>query len=293
MGVADWTVQFNLQSTVYTDHPIPGSTAPNPLPLNVPVTFPGGTAGIYRLRPDGCQIQNVVRETKDFVPQSDGSILHHRFVAGMEMTLAVQMWLPNDNIACSQPDGLLQVMVDTFEGYLYGLLNAGDDEGRLFWTPPGQLARMMQDIRLLSYWTEQQSPGAPFEIGVTIDTARPYLEDHAQLSPAIPGVVVNPGNRMAFPVFKIFGGSWVLTNTTTGVQMTFNDSLPGCPSIGGGYVEIDTFRNTAYKNGSGANCKPGIVVTSSEFPLLVPGNNTFTCPGAGGGSVALVNGAWA
>jgi hypothetical protein len=290
MGVTDWTTQFNLRSTVYTANPIPGSVAPDPLPINVPITFSGGDIGVYRLRPDGCSIQNVVRETKDYVPQGDGSILHRRFVAGMEMSLAVQMWQPNDKIAC---DSILQKMVDTLEGYLYGLLNAGDDEGRLFWTPSGQLARMMQDIRLLSYWEESQAPGSALEVRFTIDTARPYLEDHAQLSPGIPGTVVNPGNRPAYPVWKIFAGTFTLTNVTTGQKLEFNDTQPGCPSIGGGYVEINTFRNTVYKNGSGANCKPGIVMVSSDFFPLVPGNNVITCAGAGGGSVCLVNAAWA
>lgn len=290
MGVTDWSVQFNLLSTDYTDFPIPGTVAPSPLPINIPITFTGGEQGIYHLRPDGCSLTNTVRETKEFVPQGDGAILHRRFVGGMEMTLAVQMWQPNDRIAC---DSILQTMVDTLEGYLYGLLNAGDDEGRLYWTPSGQLARMMQDIRLLSYWTETQAPGGPFEVTFQIDCARPYLEDHAQLSPAVPGTVVNPGNRPAFPVWKIFASAFTLTNATTGQVLQFDDSQPGCPNVGAGYVEINTFRNTVYLNGASSNLKPGIVMVNSDFFMLVPGNNVITCPGAGGGSVCLVNGAWA
>lgn len=290
MGVTDWTTQFNLLSTDYTDFPIPGSVAPSPLPINVPITFAGGELGIYHLRPDACKLSNTVRETKEFVPQGDGAILHRRFTGGMEMGLTVQMWQPNDQIACG---AILQTMVDTLEGYLYGLLNAGDDEGRLTWTPAGQLQRMMQDIRLLTYWEEAQAPGAAFEVSFSIDCARPYTENAAQLSPAVPGTVVNPGNRPAFPVWKIFSGAFTLTNVTTGQVLQFNDAQPGCPSVGGGYVEINTFRNTVYLNGSGANLKPGIVMVNSDFFTLVPGNNVITCPGAGGGSVCLVNAAWA
>ena len=100
MPLADWTVPFKLTSTVYTNNPTPLGTADNPLLLNDPVTLPGGNIGIYRLKNDACTLTNSVRSTKDFVPQGPGAILHRRWVAGMEMALTLQLWEPNDKIAC-------------------------------------------------------------------------------------------------------------------------------------------------------------------------------------------------
>jgi hypothetical protein len=301
MAIADWTVPFRLTSTPYTDHPIPATTAPNPLPINTATTLVGGESVIYRLKPDGCSMTNVVRETKDYVPQADGAILHHRFVGGMEAQLTFQMWQNDSKIAC---DHILQEMVDTLEGYLYGLINAGDNEGRLTWAPVGGASgapgsngyRMMEDIRLLSYPVESQAPGAPLEVVVTIDCERPYCEDETQLSPAVPGTVVNYGNRPTYPVYKIYGNytSFTLKNTTTGEQFAYDGALPGAMAVGpGDYMEIDTFHNTLYLNGAGANLKPGVVMVDSDFSPLVPGNNVITCPGVGAASIALVNAAWA
>jgi hypothetical protein len=311
MPLADWTVPFNLTSKVYTNHPIPLGTAPDPLPINSAVTFPGGDAGIYFLRPDGCSLQNQVRQTKEFVPQQDGAILHRRFLAGMEMNLAIQLWDTADKVACFS---LLQDMLDTLMGYLYGLLNAGDNEGRISWTPEGESTRMLDDIRLLSYPVESQQPGGPYEIGVTLDCALPYAENLTQLAPAVPGTVINYGNRTTFPVWQIYNGSganfaFTLTNSTTSESFAFDDSLPGCANVGvGEYVEIDTFRNSVTKVKPAAvapvtaadvlsNVAAGVAMLDTGFFLLVPGSNvitlTATTGSIGASSKGLINAAWA
>jgi len=296
MPLADWTVPFELTSAVYA-----GATT---LSFNTPVVFSSGT-GTYFLRGDGCALNNQVRQTKDFVPQEDGAILHRRFTGGMEMNLAIQLWENDTQIAC---DTLLQEMLDELMGYLYGLLNACDNEGRVSWLPDGgsstsSTARMLEDIRLLSYPVESQQPGSPFEVNVTVDTAWPYAADLTQLGPSVPGAVVNNGNRPTFPVWKIYGpfNSFTLTNTSVGTatthpQFKYDGSLPGAMAIAGGdYIEINTFKNTAYRNGNLTNLKPGIVMLSSEFFTIPPGSNTITLTygGAGGASVGLINAAWA
>jgi phage-related protein len=142
---------------------------------------------------------------------------------------------------------------------------------------------------------ESQQPGSPYEITVTVDCALPYAEDLTQQSVAIPfggAVVTNYGNRPSYPVWKINAGLFTLTNVTTGDSFSFDDTLPGCANVGAGYVEIDTFRNTAYLNGSGANLKPGIVMSSSDFFLIPPGANTITISGGNTGT-CLLNSAWA
>ena len=309
MAITDWTVPFLLRSRVYTNSPSPGGVSDNPLPINSIVTFPSGT-GYYLLREDGCSLVNQVRSTKEFVPQADGSILHCRFVAGMEMTLAIQMWQDAHTLAC---DTLLKEMVDTLNGYLYGLLNAGDNDGRIDWLPSGNSSvgssyRMLEDIRLLTYPAESHQTGSPYEVTVTLDTEWPYAVDETQLAPTFvggSGTITNYGNRPTYPVWKIYGpyDGFVITNLTTGDTFSYDSLQPSAPNIGvNDYIEIGTFKNTSFKNGSGANCDPGIVMATSDFFTIPPGTNSISVVYTGAVNVpdpvnndsttALINAAW-
>ena len=301
MPLADWSVPFTLTSAVYSA---------TPLDINTPVVFTAGT-GIFLLRPDGCTLTNQVRQTKDFVPQADGAILHRRFTGGMEMNLAIQLWENDTQIAC---DTLLQEMLDDLMGYLYNLINAGDNEGRISWVPSGgsstaSTGRMLDDIRLLSYPAESQQPASPYEIAVTVDCALPYAEDLTQATPGISGgggTVINYGNRPSYPVWQVYNASganlaFTLTNTTTGDSFSFDDTLPGCADIASGqYVEIDTFRNSVTKVAAGpvlSNVAAGVVMTTSDFFSIPPGSNTITLVATtgsiGGSSRCLINSAFA
>lgn len=287
MPLADWTVPFELTSADYS------ATA---LKFNTPIVG----SGIYLLNQQSCFLDNQVRATKENVPQMDGAILHHRFLAGMEMGLAVQLWQDTSNIAC---DTLLQTMLDTLMGYIYGLLNAEDNRGRISWLPDGNSSanssqRMLDDIRLLTYPTQGQNGGA-VEITFSVDCALPYAEDLTQDSVALGASVTAPnlGNRSTYPVFKIDGPftNFILTNVSTGLQIVYDSTLPpgtGLAVGGGDYIEIDMFRNTAYLNGDQSNLKPGIDILSSDFFPLIPGNNTITLAGASTGTI-LINSAWA
>lgn len=277
--ISDWSLPFSLTSAVYSGNPLAFNTANAQM----------GT--LFVLNRDSCELRNTVRATKEFIPEFDGAILHRRFAGGMEMDLAVQLWETSGSVAC---DDTAQSMLDLLNGYLYGLLNAGDNEGRLSWEVPDTSDRMLDDLRLLSYPTMKFVEGV-IQVEFTVDTALPYAEDLTQLSPSIPGNVTNAGNRPTYPVWQIYGAfsSFTLTNTTNGDTFAYDDSQPGAPNIGGGdYIEIDTIRNTAFKNGDGANCLPGIVL-GSDFFSIPPGTHAITCPGVGGASVALVNAAWA
>ena len=300
MGIVDWTTLFELTSSDYADSPIPGSVVPTPpgdgrLPLNQAIAFNNGT-GYYRLVSEACSLTNTVRETKDFIPQADGSILHRRFLGGMEMGLTVQMWAEG-TIAC---DELLQEMVDVLNGYLYGLLNAGDNRGRISWAlPGGGNDRMLDDLRLLGFPVESQQRGSPFQMAFTVDTYYPYAED---LTPTIEamdpvgGVITNSGNRPTYPVWRMYDGIYfTITNVTTGDVFQFDSSQPGCPTVNiGDFVEINTFRDTIFLNGNGANLKPGIVMVNSDFFTLPPGANTISISGLpiAAGSECEINSAW-
>ena len=241
MPLADWAVPFLLTSADYSA---------TKLDINTQTAN-----GLYLLRPEGCSLVNQVRSSKEFVPQEDGAILHRRFAAGMEMTLAIQLWEDTTKIAC---DSLLQEMLDTLMGYLYGLLNASDNEGRIQWLPDGFSSaasnyRMLDDIRLAAYPSESQQPGSPYEITVTVDCELPYAEDVTQVSQSLSGgsgTIVNYGNRPLYPVWKIYGpfASVTITNTTDpdAPQFVWDESLPGAGAAitNAQYLEIEAFRNT-------------------------------------------------
>lgn len=289
MPIADWSVDFNLRSRVW-------ATGSQLLPFNQTVIFPSGE-GTYLLRQDGCKLStpgDAVRAQKENVPEADGSILHCRYVAGMEMQLAIQLWEKDrDRPAC---DELLQEMLDELMGYLFNLINAGDDDGRISWTPKGENTRMLDDIRLLTYPSESHPPSGIMEIGVTLDCALPYSEDELQLAPTIPGDVVNGGNRPTYPVWKVFGPTTYFTieNTDTGESFSWDGAAPGMPVIGPtDYLEINTFDNTVFKNAIGSNLMGGIVMSISEFFLIPPGTSAISLSSGGAASVGLINAAWA
>jgi phage-related protein len=97
-------------------------------------------------------------------------------------------------------------------------------------------------------------------------------------------VLNNTGNAVMYPVFQVTGGgAFTLSNDTTGLAIIFTGSYSG-------YAEIDTFRNTIYQNGSGANLKDGIDVENSDFFGLVPGNNVISI--SGGSVTVLWQAAW-
>lgn len=287
MPIADWTVDFSIRDRIWA----PGSEE---LLLNQSIAFSAG-AGAYMLRQDGCKLGPTVRAQINDVPQGDGSILHCRYVTGMQMDLAIQMWEADlEKPAC---DDLLQEMLDELMAYLYNLINAGDNDGRVFWKPAGVDQRMIDDCRLLVYPVETHPDSGIMEIAVTIDTQWPYAVDAAQLEPVIPGNVVNAGNRPTYPV-------WIITypvtyttvaNSDTGEQFSWDSSRPGTGGAlnPGEYLEIDTFRNTIYKNGVGANLKAGIVMDSSEFFSIPPGTSPITLSEGGVTSHGLINAAWA
>lgn len=290
--IADWSVPFFLTSQVYSSSD-----------LAINQLLAGG--GYYFLRSEGCDLRNTVRAQKNDIPQADGAILHRRFTSGMEMDLAIQFWETPDQIAC---DTLQKTMLDDLMGYLYGLLNAGDNEGRIYWQPAGNsstvsIYRMLDDIRLLTYPKVTQLPNAlGIELTFTVDCALPYAEDLTPQTTPTTNLAVgnttitNYGNRPLYPVFRIYSGNFTLSNTTTNFQFVFDDSLPGVlnPLGSGDFVEINTLNNTAYLNGDEDNLKPAIQVAYSDFFMLVPGDNVINLTQSSlGTSYVEHNNAWA
>lgn len=270
-AVPDWSLPMTLTSPAGT------------LLLNQEVP----SLGAFFLDGDGCKFNIGVRSTKDHVPQSDGDILHHRFLTGTEMPLKIQLWesAERNKVAC---DALLETMLDTLTRHMRALLNAGDNEGRLAWNiPSGGNIRILDDIRLLVYPDYTQDPSAMGStVLATVDSQFPYAQDLTQQSTDIADgateTLDNTGSADYFPVFQVQGptSGFSLSNLTTGVVFDYDSTLPGAVAIGGGdYAEIDTFRNTIFLNGSGANLKAGVSQLTSDYWALVVGENDVTIDG--------------
>lgn len=246
---------------------------------------------LYLLDEKGCDFKIGVRSTKDNVPQSDGSILHHRFLTGVEMELAIQCWERPEFPASG---ALLVEMLDDVSGAFRSLLNAGDNAGRLSWEIDGGPTRMLDDIRLLVYPAMRTADGLAV-VKVTIDTEYPYAQNltevRTECSDGVPEAVVNTGSADYFPVFLVnklgnvpSGGSvsdFTITNTSTGQQFVYSDSLPGAIPIpaGGHWAEINTFRNTIYLDGDSSDLKAGVDELNSEYFVLQVGTNNIVIDG--------------
>ncbi len=255
-------------------------------PYNGSMSFNTQTAqGLYLLDRAGCKFKIAVRSTTDNVPQSDGAILHHRFLTGTQIDLSFILMEDFETVAC---DDLLTTMLDELSGAFRSLLNAGDNEGRLIWTAAGQSdRRMLDDCRLLVYPDFEAGGNLPV-VTVTIDSQYPYAQNITEATPnsvanGATETLDNYGTADYFPVFQVQGptSAFVLENLSTGVQFEYNSGLPGAAPIGGGdYAEIDTFRNTIFLNGSGANLKAGVVQLDSDYFALLAGENDITISGA-------------
>ncbi len=264
----------------------------NPYSGTLTFNVPTAEGYLFSLDQDACSFNIVVRSTKDNVPQADGSILHHRFLTGVEMVLTVKLWTEDEKPAC---DADLANMLDLLSGSFRSLLNAGDNEGRLAWEIEGGSERMLDDARLLVYPLFTNQGGLNPVVTVTIDSRYPYAEDLNQtLTPCADGVPVtltNTGTADFFPVFQVnrLNGStsasavnaFTIDNLTTGEQFNYSDALPGADPIsaGGHYAEIDTFGNTIFLDGNGANLKAGVDELTSEYFPLVTGANQILISG--------------
>lgn len=266
--ITAWEVPFTLQSPTLGD-----------LDLNVV----DGNGRAYYLVPDACQDQIAVRATRTPIPAADGTIPNRRFLDSYITRLAIQLWA-NDAPACDQD---LTDMTDDLMGWLWSMLN---DEGRLRWTPYTGYGdeRMYDEVRWLddAEWSLDEAGFS--RITFSLDTPFPYAIDATQQTIPVTSAganLTNTGNTKHWPVIKVYGpvgagSTFVIENTTTGEQLEYDTNLPGAPTLAGGdYMEIDTFRNTAYKNGSGANMKPGIYVPDSDFWGLEPGVNALDSDG--------------
>lgn len=274
MPIADWNCPARLitpEGTLYFNNP-------------------AQTEGYYLQMKEACDGGADLRATRANVPQSGGSILNLGFDEGYLLKLGISYWADPQDPACETTDPSLADMDDLLMLHLRSIENGG---GRYLFTPTGKPERLLDNLQLY------QRPVISVEDGLTgvqftLASPFPYTIDFTQqlttLTAGSPSAVLdNTGTAPFFPVFKVYGpfdsfeiDTDQLDEMGNTQKILYQDILPGGDPVGpGNYIEIDTFRNTAYLNGNGPSRKAGISIIVSDFFTLNPGNNTISISGGG------------
>lgn len=205
------------------------------------------------------------------------------------MTLAGAMLEARDKGACGV---LLREMWDVLGLHTNALQcevpNDEDDvvSRRIQWIPTsyGQ-ARILGDVRLNEDPTSALDTWTTFAF--SLHSPFPYAIDETETTTSIGDgasvTISNPGNCPVYPNVKVYGAASAFTysNATYGIDMIYDDSLPGAIAIGGGdYGFFGHFANNVFLNGSSDNLIAGVDIENSDFFPLMPGDNEIGISGA-------------
>jgi hypothetical protein len=266
------------------------TTLQGTLNFNTPNVLGTGNGGFLLLRREECRMGFALRSTVDDVSADDGSIVHKVLASGYEVRLSAELWdQPGvDGTAGAPASGA--VLVDLNDLLMRHLNRCrGDGLGRFLWTPSGAAQRMVDDL----WWTdneESSNGGGNDQLWVVSWGMRspfPYAQDAAEITDTITDgnsdTLTNDGTAAIYPVIKIYGPATdvTITNDANDGVIHYDSTQPGAVAIGGGdYVEVDTFRQTAFLNGDVANRLPGIDPFVTEFFKLEIGANLIGVTGA-------------
>lgn len=268
------------------------TTTPESLPFNVAL---GEQNLFFQILPD-YKIVPSLRVIDDNISQADGSVLRPRWKTGLVATFTFKImvvgsdsgtpkydWKP----ACDLPLRYAWQWITKALNQLREFADAGVNQ-RLLWTPsddpdlPLQSTRRMLDEVLLLNWPTPtfDATDQSWTIDVALETPFPYAIDETQQTVTIVDAATHTFDDFVtfstadfFPVYRIHSvsgtTSFTIVNSGTGELVAFDSSRPAASAIPAGqYLEIDTFRGTAFLNGSGADYDPGIDVTTTDyFPL--------------------------
>lgn len=270
LSIPSWTIPFDLDVPVGT------------LDFNTDILLSSGATGQFFLNGENCEALIPVRVQDDDVPQGDGQQTHERFFSAFELTLAVQLWT-SDVPACDED---LTEMADMLMRYVRNIpSNPSSDlvEARVHWTPAGANERMLRRVCLNDALTWSME-GPVVQAQFQVKSMYPYAWDSQEIVTPLDATLTNTGTADFWPVIKVFGptSAFIITTDVTDefgnvLLIEWDTGNPGASGLTvdpGDYIEIDTFRNTMYLNGDGANMKPGLTVgTSDFFPIAVGANN--------------------
>lgn len=276
MANVEWNIPFTLK------------TPQGELDLNVPLD---DTNFCFLLRPAQCFMQvDHLRSSTDDVPQGDGGIPHPTWRSFYTCKLAVEYWVgetaPARVPACEHDR---RAMHDLLMLYLNSLVrpSLSDVEGgntQLIWTPSTDSTlddRMLNRITLVSYGPATDDGESAVSVEFELRSEFPYAMDKTERQDFFDfgegdTTLTNDGTTDFYPVFRVHGEieAFSLENESVGLRIDYDGQQAGAQVIPSGqYVEIDTFRNTAFLNGNGADLLAGIDITTSDFWWLQPGAN--------------------
>lgn len=299
MPMAEWDVPFLLKSPE------------GEIKINEPQGGTGDAANdLYLLDETKCTVGiSTLRTLSDDSPQSDGAIFHRSFKSFEVMNLDVEFWQgPEGETAASEREPACGAdrarMLDNLMAHLNALVDPelADLEGgncQIRWDPSAGDDRMLNQIRLLT-WPQETIENPVFSLGFELDSPFPYSMDVSEQTTDIDATVVvtNAGTTDFFPVFRIHGpfSSFSLQNVETLLFFDYDASFPGAAAVAAGhYAEVNTFGNTVFLDGNGANLMAGIDVTISDFWTLIRGAQelSYTSDNALSSCEMLWNNAWA
>lgn len=260
------------------------------------------TGYMFLLEASGCDAGVDLRVTEDNIPQGNGEIPHRAFTSGYKIRLLMQLRTRIDPTwpqaeaapACDQD---VTVMLDTLGLHINEILNQTTQVGvfqRLWWTPTGLAERMIDQIRLLERPVVTRTESDVTRVAFAVFTPFPYVISHADATTAFVSggthTIANAGTCDYYPVMKVYGptAAFTITNLTqvdedgNNPVIVYDSTLPGAVAIPAAhYVEINTFRATAYLDGNVASRMAGIDVQASDFFQIQPGGSSITITGAG------------
>lgn len=259
------------------------------------------TSYLYLLEASGCDGGVDLRVTEDNVPQGDGEIPHRAFTSGYKIRLLMQLRTrinPTYAQAEAKPacNGDITDMLDALGLHINEILNqAATGNQRLVWTPTGKANRMLDQIRLLERPLVTRTESDVTRVAFAVFSPFPYYLSEADTTTSFTAgsthTIANGGTAAYYPVMKVYGTGATypitITNNTNldddgnPLVIVYNSALPGAIAIPPGhYAEINTFKNTIYEDGSGANLKAGIDIQASDFFSIRPGGDSITISGA-------------
>jgi len=277
----DWTIPYTLTS--------PQGTLLFNQATGSPYT--SNANYLFLLDDEKCsETPGPLRISQDNIPQFDGWIIHPSFLQGMQLKLDVSFWIEGGGVDNRIPacDADLCVMWDTLLLHIKALTNptildlVGGD-CRIGYTPACAAARMIDRIQVIEWPTVTKATPLT-SAAFTLASTFPYEIDQAEDTPNLiddgdTEVLVNNGNTDMYPVYRAHGPftAFEILNQTTGLYIAYDGAFPpGSMSVASGhYIEIDTFRNTVYLDGSSANRLAAINMLVSDFFPLVPGSNSI------------------
>jgi hypothetical protein len=231
---------------------------------------------------DGAEL----RTPTDHRSQRDGGIVH-RFFRGHVFPV-VEGYFKASTVASRN------AMEDTLKGYLGSTIRT---DARWRVTQSGQAERFLT-VRQYQPCVIEPADGIihNFMFGL-ISSRECYWMDLAETDTTInsgaSANITNAGNTDMFAVFQVYAGAgtgtaFTISNATTGFEI----AATGMSIAAGHYVEIITWRQTMYEDGTGANQLGFLDESGSDFFSLQPGVNSISLAGDFDHVLVKSNNAW-